>query len=271
MKRYKFSPIRLLIVCFLAVFLLLFTCCSVKNTKYVGIISAMDNEISLLLDEMDIKRTDTHGGNKYYVGVLRDKDVIITKSGVGKIRSASSVTCLLENYSIKEVIFTGIAGGVRDDENVLDKIIATSLVEHDYGILSNEGFTWRGGDPGFGNEEGVVYYCDEALVKLAYEAALSIISEDEKVLKGVVASGDQFIASEEYVKWLSQEFDAYACEMEGASTAEVCTRYQIPFVVIRTLSDKADGKAHESYADFGDKAADESCKIVLKMLESMNE
>lgn len=103
---------------------------------------------------------------------------------------------------------------------------------------------------------------------LAYECSLATL-EGQSVYKGVIASGDQFVASAEYVSYLNEQFDAYACEMEGAAIAKVCEAYKKPFVVMRTLSDKADGQAREAYADFMDEAADQSCSIVLKMLESL--
>ena len=89
----------------------------------------------------------------------------------------------------------------------------------------------------------------------------------EHVFKGTIATGDQFIASEEYVKRLKEEYNAYACEMEGASVGAICIKYGKPFVVIRALSDKADGKAHSSYKNFGDIAGANSSHIVLKMLD----
>ncbi|MBQ7669884.1 MAG: 5'-methylthioadenosine/adenosylhomocysteine nucleosidase [Clostridia bacterium] len=249
----------------------LFCGCATKSkepTEYIGIISAMDNEIDLLLGEAVIDRVDTVADVEYHVGSLRGQPVVITHSGIGKIRAASGVTDMLNTYPISKVIFTGIAGGVADEPQVLDEVIASRLVEHDYGILSNDGFEWRSGDPGFGGEPGVYYDCDEQLVQLAYDAAVEVIGEDH-VFKGTVATGDQFIANSEYVKKLQDDYNAYACEMEGAAAAVVCIKYKIPFVVIRALSDKADGKAHESYENFGDIAADNSSRIVLKMLDAI--
>ena len=249
----------------------LFCGCAAKSeepTEYIGIISAMDNEIDLLLQEVVLDRVDEFGGVKYHVGTLHGQPVVITRSGIGKIRAASGVTTLLNEYSISKVIFTGIAGGVADEPQVLDEIIATRLVEHDYGILSNDGFQWRSGDPGFGGDPGLNYDCDPQLVQLAYDAAVEVMGKDH-VFKGTVATGDQFIANSEYVQRLHDDYDAFACEMEGAAAAVVCINYDVPFVVIRALSDKADGNAHESYANFGDLAAEHSCRIVLKMLESM--
>ena len=164
-----------------------------------------------------------------------------------------------------EVLFTGIAGGVGDATKVLDVVIATKLVQHDYGQITNEGFEWS---KGFEGEEGY-YQCDESLVNLAYAAAVDTVGK-EHVFQGIVATGDQFVASEEYVKKLQEEFNAIACEMEGASIALVCERYGVPFVVLRTMSDKADGLAHETYENMSNIAADNSCKIVMEMLESMS-
>ena len=237
--------------------------------EYIGIISAMDNEIEKLLAETDIERVDSYGDEKYYVGTLRGKPVIITKSGIGKVRASSGATVLLNKYDISSVIFTGIAGGVADETKVLDEVVATALVEHDYGILSDDGFIWRSGDPGFGNQTGEYYYCDKDLVELAYSAAVETVGK-EHVFKGTIASGDQFVASSEYVLKLQNDYNAYACEMEGAAVAVVCIKYKKPFVVIRALSDKADGNAHESYENFGDIAGDNSSRIVLKILENLS-
>lgn len=252
----------------------LFICgCAQKNddpVEYIGIISAMDNEIDLLLKEAVIDRVDTIANVEYHIGSLRGQPIVITRAGIGKIRAASCVTAMLIKYPISNVIFTGIAGGVADETQVLDEVIASRLVEHDYGVLSNDGFEWRSGDPGFGGEPGVYYDCDPQLVQLAYDAAAEVVGEDH-VFKGTVATGDQFIANSEYVKKLRGDYDAYACEMEGAAVAVVCIKYNTPFVVIRALSDKADGNAHDSYENFGDTAADNSSRIVIRMLDSFGQ
>jgi len=250
----------------LLLFIIFLSSCNKK--EYIGIISALDTEIDILLDEAKIEREEEIGGVIYNVGTLANKNVVITKAGVGKIRSSSAVTAMINNYNITKVIFTGIAGGLLDSEKVLDVVIATKLVEHDYGMLNNDGFIWTSGDPGVSKSDGDYYECDTNLVNLAFDKAKSVVG-DSHVFKGVIATGDQFIANEEYVKKLRADFDAYACEMEGASIAVVCTNYNIPFVVIRTLSDKADGLAHDSYAEFGDLAANNSSFIVISMLKSL--
>ena len=258
----------LLIAAFIPV--LLSACGSGNNEikEYTAIVSAMDNEIEILLKEADIERVETIADTKYHIGTLREQPVIITKSGIGKVRAASCVTAMFNKFRIARVIFTGIAGGTRDDEQVLDQVIATRLLQHDYGTFTNDGFVWNSGDPGAGYNGGEYYYCDKRLTALAYKAAVEVVGK-EHVFKGTIATGDQFIASELYVNELDKTYDAFACEMEGASVAVVCEQYKIPYTVIRALSDKADGKAHDSYADFGDKAAANSSRIVLKMLEDI--
>ncbi len=241
---------------------------SLEDKERIGIISAMDNEINTLLNAATVERVDTIGGVKYYLAKLRGKDVVITRAGIGKVRASSGVTTMLNEYNISKVIFTGIAGGVADNLEVLDEVIATKLVEHDYGIITNDGFMWTSGDPGMGVQDGIYYECDSALVQLAYNAAVAIVGQDH-AHKGVIATGDQFIASETYVQRLQQEYNALACEMEGASVGVICQRFNIPFVVVRALSDKADGQAHESYENFGDVAGANSSNIVIKMLESL--
>ena len=263
---------KLYVLFLICVVLSVFVCgCTPKTeepTEYIGIISAMDNEIDLLLEDAVIDHVDTIADVEYHVGSLHGQPVVITRAGIGKIRAASGVTTMLIKYPISKVIFTGIAGGVADETQVLDEVIASRIVEHDYGILTNDGFEWRSGDPGVGDESGIYYQCDPELVQLAYDAAVEVVGKDH-VFKGTIATGDQFIANSKYVEQLRSDYDAYACEMEGAAAAVVCIKYEIPFIVIRSLSDKADGNAHESYENFGDIAADNSSRIVLKMLDSI--
>ena len=238
------------------------------STEYIGILSAMDNEIAILLEEAEIDHMDTIADVDYHIGTLHGQPVIIARVGIGKVRAASSATAMLLQYPISKVIFTGIAGGVAEETQVLDEVIGTRLVEHDYGTLSNDGFEWSSIDSGLGDEEETYYECDPQLVKLAYDTAVELIGE-EHVFQGTIATGDQFIANSEYVEKLRRDYDAYACEMEGAAVAVVCIKFDTPFVILRALSDKADGKAHSSYENFGDTAADNSSRIVIKMLESI--
>ena len=245
-----------------------FACAEEKTDaaeSMIGIISAMQNEVDLLLSKAEIDRVDTIGGVDFNVGRLCGRPVVIGKAGIGKVLAASGMTAMLNRYPVSSVIFTGVAGGVRDETQVLDMVIGTKLIQHDYGQHTTNGFEWSAGE----NGEADFRECDPELVQLAYDAAVSELGEDH-VFKGVIASGDQFIASETYVQRLHEDFDALACEMEGAAIAVVCRNYGVPFVVIRCMSDKADGKAHETYENLVEKAADQSCRVVLRMLENLS-
>ena len=269
MKRTAFIK-RLTAAALALVLSLAFMACGSAKTETVeriGILSAMDNEVALLLREAEIDHVDTVGGVAFHVGTLHGQPVVIMRSGIGKVMAASALSAMLNNYPISKVIFTGIAGGVGDETQVLDQVIATRLVQHDYGNITDDGFVWSTGVSGEAADEKGFYYCDAALVELAYAAAVQTVGE-EHVFEGTIATGDQFIASAEYVRILQQNFDAIACEMEGAAVAAVCTQYEVPFVVIRAMSDKADGNAHESIDNMGDLAADNSSRIVLRMLDA---
>ena len=262
------NKIRITVSILLVLVMTTITACSVKvsvapqEKQRVGIIAALDKEIDLLLKNAQIEEVRTIGNVDFNVGKLCGQDVVIVKSGVGKILASSGATALLNNFDISEVLFTGIAGGVGDETQVLDITVATELVQHDYGQINNDGFQWNEGHVGDGH-----YRCSKELVDAAYNAACSVVGDDH-VFKGTIATGDQFVASEEYVKKLQNDFNAVACEMEGAAIALVCMQYDVPFVIIRSMSDKADGKARETYKNMGEKAADNSGRIIMKMLEN---
>jgi adenosylhomocysteine nucleosidase len=232
--------------------------------EITGIISAMDNEIALLLQNAEIDHVERRGSMDFHVGTLCGKNVVIVKGGIGKVRSAAGAAALLDSFGPARVIFTGIAGGVSDETQVLDVVVAEDLVQHDYGIMSNDGFEWSEGTGG----ENCRVFCDPELVRLAHDAAAEVVGE-EHVFQGTIVTGDQFIASESYVELLQENFKAMACEMEGASVGIVCTEYEVPFVVIRTMSDKADGLAHDTYENMADLAADHSSEVVMQMLKNM--
>ncbi len=257
-----------LCLCLFLPVLPVFACADqLRDIKRIGIISAMENEVKLLLSESAIDHVDTIGGVDFHVGTLCGLDVVIAQAGIGKVLAASGASAMLSNYPISAVIFTGIAGGVGDETKVLDMVIGTELVQHDYGFQSQKGFEWT---PPFHKTGTGYYHSDAALIEEAYAAAVEEMGEAH-VFKGVIATGDQFVASEDYVRILQEKFGAIACEMEGASVAAVCEQYETPFVVIRAMSDKADGNAHESALNMGDVAANHSGRVVMKMLESLAE
>ena len=231
----------------------------------IGIITAMSNELSLLLSNADITEVKTIGGVDYNIGTLEGKDVVLVKAGIGKILAAAGAATLINEFDVSSIIFTGIAGGVGDETKVLDIVVSSDLVVHDYGDMTNDGFVW---EPVAGSDENGRIWADDALAELAYDAAVDVVGEDNAFI-GNIATGDQFVASESYVETLQNSFDSLACEMEGAAVALVASQYDVPFVVIRCMSDKANGLAHDSVDNFGDQAADNSANIVMEMLGNL--
>ena len=233
----------------------------------LGIISAMDVELKKLVEEAEISKEETVAGNTFYTGTLHGVDVVLVRAGVGKVLAASCTQTLINNYRVGGVVFTGIAGGVGDDVNVMDMVVGTGLVQHDYGTETNDGFEWNG--EAAADEETGLIPVDEALSELAYTSACAVLGQ-EKVHRGVIATGDQFISSESYVKELQDSFDALACEMEGAAVARVCDQYGVPCAVLRCMSDKADGIAHDTYAFNYTEASNTSASVVMNMMETLS-
>lgn len=237
------------------------------TTPRTAIISAMSVELKALVEAADIEKETVIGGKTFYVGKLNGKDVVMVQAGVGKVMAANGTAALLNNFNVKGVVFTGIAGGVGDDVNVMDMVIGTNLVIHDYGTETNDGFVWNG-EAGVDQETGMIPV-DAELSKTAYESACKILGS-EKVHQGVIATGDQFISSELYVKELQDKFDALACEMEGAVVARVCAQYGTPCAVLRCMSDKADGLAHDTYDFNYVEASNTSASVVIDMMGTLS-
>ena len=241
---------------------------SAKSDGPVGIISAMSVELDALVKAADITRTEEVSGNTFYVGTLNGTDVVLVKGGIGKVLAASCAETLIDTYHVGGIVFTGIAGGVGDEVNVMDMVIGTALVQHDYGTETNDGLVWNG-KAGSDPETGMIPV-DSALSSIAYDAACEVLGAS-KVHQGVIATGDQFISSESYVKLLQEKFNALACEMEGAAVARVADQFGVPCAVIRCMSDKADGIAHDTYAFNYTQASNTSASVVEAMLRTISE
>ena len=232
-------------------------------SEKIGIIGAMDKEVAGLKNEIKLEEIKKIAGIEFYIGSLQGKNVILLKSGVGKVNSAVATDILIREFKVDKIIFTGVAGAVNEKLNVGDIVISTSLVQHDFDTTAFGEVL--GNVPGSNNGR---FYADEKLIALSERAAQKIMGKSS-VYKGIIVTGDQFIADKDKVKFLEREFGAWAVEMEGASVAQVATLYNIPFVVIRAMSDKADGSAHVTYDEFSAKAAKNSIKIVDEILKNM--
>ncbi|MGD8192298.1 5'-methylthioadenosine/adenosylhomocysteine nucleosidase [Brevibacillus ginsengisoli] len=229
----------------------------------IGIIGAMDEEIALYLDAMKGTTQSTKAGITYYEGELEGKTVVVCKSGVGKVNASVCTQILIDQYQVEQVIFTGVAGAVHPQLNIGDIVVSTDCVQHDVDV------TPLGFAPGqIPFTDKWIWKADSKLQELAIEAGQSI-SEGIQVVSGRVLSGDQFVADRDKVQWLYQQFDAACTEMEGAAVAAVCSMNGIPFVVVRSMSDKADGSAHVNFVEFTKLASERSFEMVVKIVPKL--
>ena len=236
---------------------------TVKKTQPLGIISAMDVELNYLLAQADISEVVSIGGNDFNLGTLEGQDVVIVKAGIGKSLSAATTAIMCDKFNVASIVFTGIAGGVAPQVEIADVVISTNVFFHDYGYLGNDGKI----DLNTDFVTMVDVPADPELEKQAYKAAVQVLGDD-KVFEGAIATGDQFMANEKYVDYLYRDYNTYAVEMEGASVGYIASKYNVPFVIIRSLSDKADGLAHESYDNWYMVVSDNSGKIVMQFMKN---
>jgi adenosylhomocysteine nucleosidase len=230
----------------------------------IGIIGAMDVEIEQLLLEIKDKEQTTLYSNLYYKGTIGDIPVVITKSGVGKVNASIAAQTLIQHYEVSSIVFIGVAGALHPELDIGDMIISTSCQEHDLDA-STLGFP-RGTIP---FQEVSEYPADPQLIDFALAAGNAL--EGIQVRSGKVLSGDQFISDPNLVSWLQTELAGDCVEMEGAAVAHVCYLLQIPYVVIRSMSDRADHKAPVNFVEFTQLAAIRSGKLVTSMLHHIRD
>lgn len=232
-----------------------------QSFSRVGIIGAMAEEIELLHEYVEKSSTFVKAGITYVEGTLHGREVVFCRSGVGKVNAAVCTQVLID-AGVDCVLFTGVAGALDPDLNIGDIVISNSCQQHDMDC-SPLGFA-RGQIP---FQEISEFPADPWLVELAYNACNLLFPG--RSMKGKILSGDQFIASREVVRQLHEELNGTCTEMEGAALAQVCVMNDIPYVVIRSMSDKADGSAHVNFAEFTALASVNSHRIIDEMIQHM--
>jgi adenosylhomocysteine nucleosidase len=227
----------------------------------LGIIGAMDREVTLFIKNLERVSVMTRASMTFYTGVLNGKNVVVVKCGVGKVNAAVCTQILIDNYKPERVICTGVAGALRDNLDIGDTVIASDVVQHDVDATN------------FGHELGeipnlgVKYFksCPELMDMAVKIHARSF--KKSKVYVGRILTGDQFVCSKEKTDFLRRTFGGYCVEMEGGSIGQVCYLNDIPFLVIRSISDRSDGKAVSDYTVFADETANKSFYIVSYMVK----
>ena len=211
----------------------------------IGIIGAMHEEIMELKNSMTNINEVQISNLKFYEGKLCSKDIVLVESGIGKVNAAISTTLLISQFKVEKIIFTGVAGAVNPEIKVTDIVIGTDLVESDMDVTA--GGNYKLGE--IPRMKSSNFKADPYLFNLAESVAIKLFGSD-KVHKGRIISRDEFVASSEKVNKLREIFSAECVEMEGAAVAHVCEVMNIPFIVIRSISDKADDEAGMSFDEF---------------------
>ncbi|WP_066385728.1 5'-methylthioadenosine/S-adenosylhomocysteine nucleosidase [Neobacillus mesonae] len=228
----------------------------------IAIIGAMEEEVTLLRDHIKNRTQETVAGCEFTFGNMNGADVILLRSGIGKVNAAMSTTILLEKYKPDCIINTGSAGGTNPELNVGDAVISTEVRHHDVDVTA---FDYEYGQV---PQLPAAFTADEKLMAIAETAAKEL--NNFQIVKGLIASGDSFMEDPERVAFVQSKFDnLQAVEMEASAIAQVAHRFGIPFVIIRSLSDIAGKQSEISFDQFIDKAATNSATLVMKMVAAL--
>lgn len=230
----------------------------------IGIIGAMETEVSVLKEAMTVDTVITKAGMNFYEGMLHGTPAVVVQCGIGKVNSAMCVQILADLFHVTHVMNTGVAGSLNADLDIGDILVSEKAIQHDLDVTAL-GYA-LGQIPGIESRE---FKADAEMAEAAV-AACRRVNTDLNVVKGCVVSGDQFISSAEVKEHLIKEFHGDCAEMEGASIAQAAVLNRIPFVVIRAISDKADGSAEMDYPSFESQAAEHCAKMVLEFVKTFH-
>lgn len=226
----------------------------------IGIIGAMEDEVEGLKAEMEIEETLTKASMTFVKGSLCGKDVVVVRSGIGKVNAAVCAQILVDNFGVSMLINTGIAGSLDADIDIGDIVVSTDAVQHDVDATA------------FGDPVGQIpqmdtfsFPADERLIKAAVQANEEANPEIH-TFTGRVVSGDQFVADQKVKERLIREFGGKCTEMEGAAIAQAAYLNQISYVIIRAISDKADNSSSMDYPAFEKQAIIHSVRLVRSLL-----
>ena len=226
----------------------------------IAIMGAMPEEIEPLLSKVtDIRQSD-YASNRYYEAKYKGKDIVIAYSKIGKVFASLTATILIEKFGCDRLLFSGVAGAIDPDLEIGDLVIADGLCQHDLDITA------------FGHPHGFVPEGEVCIPTDPYFRAIAKEIAKERGLplkEGIIATGDQFVANTERKNWISKMFDAHALEMEGASVAVVCNALDIPFFILRAISDSADMDAGFDFDKFLEGSAKVSAEFILDMVEKI--
>lgn len=226
----------------------------------IGIIGAMSSEIELLKNNMKITNTTNISGMTFYEGILSNKNIVLVKSGVGKVNAAICAQTLICVFQVDSIINTGVAGALSNKLNIGDIVVSKDAIQYDMNVTAL-GYP-IGVIPDMNNS---TFEGNDTLIEAAIKSNESL-DDSVKVYVGRIMTADLFLADENRKQELVKNFDGWCAEMEGAAIAHACTVNNTPFLIIRSISDKADNSAHMNYPEFEKRAAIHSSKMLEIML-----
>ena len=234
------------------------------SNKTVGIIGAMDCEVNKLKSKLQDLKEIKHGGLLINTGKLHGHNVIVVKSGVGKVNAALCTQYIIDKFEPDYIINTGIAGGIASGLQVGDIVAGSELVQYDFDVSAigyAKGYMCTGINP----DKPTVFYSDKTLITEFEKAAKGSLN----VHIGVIASGDTFVSDKNKKKEIKETFNASAVEMEGCAIAQTATVNGVPFVIIRAISDLADDTAAQDHEFVETEMAELSSSAIEKLLEAI--
>jgi adenosylhomocysteine nucleosidase len=258
-------------------FLLIILSSSTCFAQRIAILGAMPEEVQLLESQLKHPKTKKILGFEFKTGKLNGKKVVIGETGIGKVNASITTTLIIKQFSPKVIIFTGVAGAVNPDLNQGDILIGKRLSYHDYGRLTNEGLNFNPTrNPHTKKQNPQFFLADSLLIILAKESSQNLDlqkvtanSPRPRVLTGTIVTGDTFVASSVAVEGFRKNYQADATEMEGAAVAQICWQQHIAFLVIRSISDKANEVAPADFQTFKKIAADNSAILVKAIIKNL--
>ena len=228
----------------------------------LGIIGAMQVEVELLLGAMENKTEKTVAGSTFYEGTLEGLDAVVVQCGVGKVNAAICAQILCDCYHVTHLVNTGIAGSLCADLDIGDLVVSTDAMYHDFDCV-NFGYP-MGQVPGM---DVRTFPADRTMIDYAFAAAESVNPGHNK--KGRIATGDQFVAVKELKDRIIANTQGLCTEMEGAAIAQTAYRNQVPFVILRAISDKADNSATMDYPTFEQIAAHRCAEVTRNLARQL--
>jgi len=219
-----------------------------------------EGEHEPLLEYFEVTNSVEYGGNVFHEASYKGVDIVLAYSRIGKVYASLTATTMIERFGCDTLLFTGVAGAVSEDLKIGDLVAAIQLCQHDLDITAF-------GHPHGYVPEGKVYI--EPSRKLLGIAAEVARERGIALKKGIIATGDQFIADPEKKEWIAKTFEADAIEMEGAAVAAVCDALDVPFFVLRAISDAADMDAAFDFDEFLKHSSKVSSGFITAMLDKL--